>query len=237
MSRYVIVPIVEGRGEVDSVPILLRAWLRFRKYRNVEIHSGGPVYAGGKGNLAAPYAADTGRGVEHFVRVAMLRDPEPDAILILLDGDDDCPRVLSPALLARAQNMVADDFPIGVVVAHREYEAWFLAAFASSRFRRALEQRGFRLRRRALPRDLDVEGIADCKGRLDTLIDFTVGDAAARQATGYRPTRHQAQLTAILPFSPGMTRRSRSFRKLLKELHQLLKQARRRRNHGRIDRS
>jgi Domain of unknown function (DUF4276) len=217
MAKYVIVPIVEGRGELDAVPILLRGWLKFRRYRNVEVHSEGPVYAGGKGNLTAAHDSVLGRGVEHFTRLAWLR--RPDVILILLDADEECPAMLAAALLARARTRVPHDCPIGVVVAHREYEAWFLAAFAPATFRRALEDRGYRLRQRSLPRGLDVEAVADCKGRIETLIHLK-----------YRPAIHQPALTRILPFKRWMARRSRSFRKLLEELDELLIKARRRRS-------
>ncbi len=81
MAKYVIVPIVEGRGEVDAVPILLRGWLSFRRYRNVEVHSDGPVYANGKGNIAATHDSILGRGIEHYVRLALLRQPAADIIL------------------------------------------------------------------------------------------------------------------------------------------------------------
>jgi hypothetical protein len=219
MAKYAIVPIVEGRGEVDAVPILLRAWLRFGRYRNVEVHPDGPVFANGKGSIAAPHDGILGRGVEHYVRLALLRQPQPDIILVLLDADRDCPRVLAPALLARARTMATAEFPIGVVIANKEYEAWFLAAFASAKFRRALEEQGFHLRQRSLPREMDVEAIVDCKARIETLIDVR-----------YKPAKHQPALTQLLPFTPGMTRRSRSFRELLKELHDLLMKARRRRS-------
>jgi Domain of unknown function (DUF4276) len=219
MAKYVIVPIVEGRGEVDAVPILLRGWLKFRKYRTVEVHSAGPVYAGGKGNIAAAHDPILGKGVEHYVRLAWLRQPRVDVILILLDADKDCPAALAAALFARAPTMIPPNFPIDVVVANTEYEAWFLAAFPSARFRRALEVQGFRLRQRSLPRGMDVEAIADCKARIETLVDVS-----------YKPTKHQPALTQVLPFSRGMTRRSRSFRKLIKELHELLMKTRRRRS-------
>jgi hypothetical protein len=167
MAKYVIVPIVEGRGELDAVPILLRCWLKFRRFPNVEVHSDGPVYAGGKGNFTATYDGILGRGVEHFTRLAWLR--RPDVILILLDADEECPVTLASALLARARTQVPHDCPIGVVVANREYEAWFLAAFASVSFRRALEEQRYRLRQRSLPPGMDVEAIADCKRRIETL--------------------------------------------------------------------
>jgi hypothetical protein len=67
---------------------------------------------------------------------------------------------------------------------------------------------------------MDVEAIANCKDRIAGLIGLTK----------YEERVHQPALTRILPFTPGMTRRSRSFRKLLKELHALLMKARHRRS-------
>jgi hypothetical protein len=218
MPKYVIVPIVEGRGEVEAVPILLRNWLKFRRYRTVEVDLAGPVFAGGKGTIAAAHDSTRRRGVEHYVHLALLR--QPDVILVLLDADDDCPVTLGGELLARARTLVPTDHPIGVVVAKREYEAWFLAAFPSARFRQGLMQQGFRLTQQSLPRGMEVEAIADCKARIAGLIGLRK----------YVERRHQPALTRILPFTRGMSRWSRSFRKLLKELHGLLVQARRRRS-------
>src|ERR1700719_2732498 len=96
MAKYVIVPIVEGRGEVNALPILLRSWLRYRRYRNVEVDLAGPVWAGGKGTIVVAHDSVNGRGVEHYVRLALLR--QPDVILILLDADEECPRTLAPGL-------------------------------------------------------------------------------------------------------------------------------------------
>lgn len=218
MTRYVIVPIVEGHGEVTAVPILIRRWLRQRNFhRFFDVHLAGPVRASGKGALKVSHSADDELGVEHYVEIALLR--RPDIILVILDADEDCPQSLGPALLARARRLVPPDYPIGVVIAKREYEAWFLAAFPSSRFRDGLAGRTFTLSRRSLPRGIDVEAIADCKSYVAGLIGVKK----------YEPTIHQPKLTEILPFTVGMTRRSRSFRKLLKELGKLLARARRRR--------
>ncbi len=161
MAKYVIVPIVEGRGEVEALPILVRNWLHHRRYRNVEVDLAGPVWTNGKGNIQVAYDGVNGRGVEHYVSLALLR--QPDVILILLDADDDCPRTIASALRARAKAAAPTGCPIGVVVAKREYEAWFLAAFPSSRFRDALLKNGCNLTRRSLPRNTDIEKIADCK--------------------------------------------------------------------------
>jgi hypothetical protein len=52
--------------------------------------------------------------------------------VILLDADDDCAAVVAQALLDRAR-AARGDRKIAVVVAVREYEAWFLAAAGSLR--------------------------------------------------------------------------------------------------------
>jgi Domain of unknown function (DUF4276) len=218
MAKYVIVPIVEGHGEVAAVPILLERWLRFRRYFNVEIDVAGPVRAAGQGALKVAHDGESELGIEYYIEIALRR--RPDAIFVLLDADEDCPKVLAPNLLARARTMVPADYPIGVVIAKREYEAWFLAAFPSARFRRSLMGQGFRLERQSLPRGMDVEAVANCKDRIAGLIGLGK----------YEETVHRRALTHILPFAPGMTRRSRSFRKLLKELHELLMKARQRRS-------
>jgi len=200
-----------------ALPILLKRWLLFRSYRNVDVHFDGPVRAAGAGALTVAHDRQSELGVEHYVEIALLR--HPDAILVLLDADKSCPKTLGPQLLTRARTRVPSGYPIGVVIAKKEYEAWFLAAFASSRFRKALPNLQFTLARRSLPKATKIEEVGDCKKYVANLIGLKK----------YEATIHQAQLTEILPFTRGMTRRSRSFRKLLKELDSLLVQGRKRR--------
>ncbi|MGC8638858.1 MAG: hypothetical protein ACP5XB_03140 [Isosphaeraceae bacterium] len=158
-----IVPIVEGHGEVRAVPILLRRWLRHRNFhRYLDVHLDGPVRASGKGALKVPHNADEELGIEHYVEIALPR--RPDAIIVILDIDDDAPEILGPQLLRRARANVPVDFPLCVVLARREYEAGFLSTFPCSRFRAGLEALGFELSRRSLPRGIDVEAISDCIG-------------------------------------------------------------------------
>jgi hypothetical protein len=217
MTKYLIVPIVEGHGEVAAVPILLERWLDFRRYRNFKVDVNGPVRATGQGALTVPHDGENELGVENYVEIALLR--RPDVILVLLDADAECPRSLATNLLVRARTLVPENYPIGVVVAKREYDAWFLAAYPSRKFREGLMKQGFDLSGQSLPHGTAVEAIADCKGRVAKLLGLRK----------YEECTHQRDLTRILPFKGGITRRSRSFRKLLKELHQLLIQARRRR--------
>jgi len=55
----------------------------------------------------------------------------------LADCEDHAPCKLGPTLLARAK-AARGDIPVGVVLAYREFETWFLAAAESLRGRRGL---------------------------------------------------------------------------------------------------
>ena len=59
------------------------------------------------------------------------------AVLMLFDGSCDCPAEVGPTVHTRAAEMAAG-VPCGVVLAHREFEAWFLAAVEPLRGRRGL---------------------------------------------------------------------------------------------------
>lgn len=123
--------IVEGHGEVEAVPILIR-------------------------RLAAQFDPTLSVRVPHPIRIPksklikegeleravdlMARKVAPaGAILVLLDSDEDCPATLGPDLLARARR-ARSDLPVAVVLAKHEYEAWFLAAASSLRGQRGLQE-------------------------------------------------------------------------------------------------
>ena len=148
----------------------------------------------GQGAIKVPHDGENELGVEHYVEIALLR--QPDAILVLLDADTDCPKILGPSLLTRARSLVPTNYPIGVVIAKSEYESWFLAAFPSARFRQSLRDRGFTPSRESLPLRVDIEAIADCKRYISRLIGLRK----------YEETVHQKALTEIIPFAKGMTR-------------------------------
>ncbi|MFP2904132.1 DUF4276 family protein [Pyxidicoccus sp. 3LFB2] len=114
--------IVEGHGEEEALPVLLRRILA--EYR--------PFYV-----LAMPRPLRLGKGkllkeneLERSVELMARRVAPLGAILILVDADDDCAAHMGPALLARARTARAD-IPTGVVFAVREFEAWFLAGARS----------------------------------------------------------------------------------------------------------
>ena len=112
-----IVPIVEGHGEVSAVPVLLRR-LAAATGANVEV--------------SRPIRQPKGRLVKESelrraVALAAKQTGTDDGILVLLDADSDCPAQFGPQLLAWAR-AERGDRRIAVVLANREFEAWFLAA-------------------------------------------------------------------------------------------------------------
>jgi hypothetical protein len=186
----VILPIVEGHGEVTAVPILIRrivAHYAPDAYTQVEQ----PIRISRSG-LVQP------GGLERTVELAARRTKTTDGILILLDADDDCPRELAAALSARAK-AARPDRSIAVVLANREYEAWFLAAALSLRGKRGLSEE--------MEPPPDPESIRDAKGWL-----------AHKAADGlsYRPTIDQPALTDLFDLEQAYA--ARSFRKLVKEV-------------------
>lgn len=184
--------IVEGRGEHDAVPLLLRrivTWLD--PTREVVV---APPHRLPKGRLVKDH--EIKRAVELAARKVGAGGP----ILVLLDADDDAACVLGPKLLSWA-TAARSDRPISVVVAVREYEAWFLAAARS-----LSGQRG-------LPHDMaapaDPERHHSPKRWLDE-----------RMPSGYSETLDQPALTGAMDLQQA--RRAPSFDKLIRDVARLL---------------
>ncbi len=205
-----LVAIVEGHGEVRAVPILAYRWLHLQGLTGEFFVPDLAINAKGCGNLTAPYDPRAHRGIEHYVRRALRA--RPAAILAIVDADEEClkrppDRTLGPELLARAQ-AVASGVPVGVVVANREFEAWFLAELAS------LQRAG------AIPKEAaeipgDPEARTGCKAAVGRLL-----------GEPYEPTVHQAELARALTFSPEARASSPSYDKLVRELERLTTEAR-----------
>lgn len=117
-----VVPIVEGQGEVEAVPILLRRVLHSQTAHSVEVRR--PI------RVKRNQVVKPGE-LERAIELASMQ-PNCRAILILLDADDDCPAVLGPKLLLRAQ-AARPDVPCSVVLAKSEFEAWFVGSIESLR--------------------------------------------------------------------------------------------------------
>lgn len=189
-----LVPIVEGHGELMAGPIVLRRIVEaFVPSRWVQVSK--PLRVG-RGTIVKP------GGLERYARLAHLRHGGDGAVIVLLDADDDCPAALGPQLLDRARN--AQPGPVSVVVAAKEFEAWFLAAARSI------------AGKRGLPFDLegppDPEAVRDAKGWLK-----------ARRTDGltYSPTIDQPALAALFDLKLARAN-APSFDKLCRDIERLL---------------
>ena len=144
----IIQPIVEGQGDVAAVPLLLR---RLRDEAQAWRLGVGRPHRRRRTELVKKDS------LQRTVRVAALRD-DCAGILILFDADDDCPAELAPTLQEWARE-AAGSRPCAVVLANREYEAWFLASIEALRGKAAI-----------LPQAVshpDPEGPRDAKGELE----------------------------------------------------------------------
>lgn len=190
-----IASVVEGEGEVTALPRLL---YKLAAELGV-VHLRTPVpFRRNRGSLVAP------GGIERAVASVALRITGAGGVLVLLDADDDCPADLGPVLLARAKS-ARPDVHVSVVLAMREFEAWFLAAAPS--FAGAL----------GVPEDLasppQPEEVRGAK-------EWLTGHRSIGRP--YKPTVDQAQLVSA--FDVKLAREhSPSFDKLYREIMALLR--------------
>jgi hypothetical protein len=128
MKPLVLVPIVEGHSEVQSVPVLLRRL--FAEMGRYEVQVARPLRVG-------RYKVVRPGELERAFELARRARERCDAILLLLDADDDCPKELAPVLLERARAASAG-LPVAVVLAKSEFESWFVGSLESLRGVRGL---------------------------------------------------------------------------------------------------
>ena len=195
-----IVPVVEGAGDVAALPELLGRILRERFNRpDVIVAQGksGVVNANGRQNLESK--------LENFLQHAQNK-PQCDAILVLLDADDDCPVALAQGLLERCERMGLNR-PVQIVCAHRCYESWFLASLDTIKGQRGISDTA------VLPQA--AEDVSNPKQWLTD--QMPTGQA-------YKETIHQASLSRSIDIGEAH-KISRSFRRLCHALEQLLARA------------
>lgn len=194
MRTVRIAPLVEGDGEVAGVPVLLRRIVQSLDPTISPVVRRGFRHPSGSLRRVG--------GLERAIDAVAEVHPA-HAVLVLVDSDDDCPRDLGPELLHRATN-ARPDLLVSIVLAHREYEAWFLAAAESLA--------GLRSLRQDLTAPADPEEIRDAKGWLSRQMPSSMR---------YSPTQDQAALSSQFDLDLAR-RRSRSFRKLWKEMENIL---------------
>jgi len=193
--RVEIACIVEGDGEVETVPLMIRRVAEkvdpalALKIRPMKFK---------KNKLLKP------RELERAVELAALRTQGRGGVLVILDSDDDCPAEIGPKLLGRARR-ARSDVPLSVVVAKHEFENWFLAAAESLRGKRGL------------PNDLtspaDPESIRGAKEWLGAHMD---------PGRSYSPVLDQPALAFHLDLQAA--RQAKSFDKCYREVVRLLEE-------------
>jgi hypothetical protein len=185
-----IATIVEGHGDVVAVPILIR--------RLIEA-SGVPV------SMQRPIRLPRGKLVkkdefQRVIELAARATSVEDRILVLFDSDEDCAARLAPQLRAWAAQ-ARSDRRVHVVLAVREFEAWFLAAAGSLAGQRGLAA--------DVGPPADPEAVADAKGWL-----------SGRMRTRYSETIDQPAFAAT--FDLVAARTCPSFEKLAREVGAML---------------
>jgi hypothetical protein len=179
--------IVEGQGDEKALPVLLRRFqaesgcfdlvfnrpLRKRRAEIVnELH------------------------LRATVRIALRQTGGCHGILILFDSDRDCPLELAPRIQSWAA-AEAGRIPCEAVLAHCEYESWFLASLQSLRGARGV-------RADATPY-MAPESVRGAKEKLE---------ASMVDGRTYSETLDQAALTAAFDMAAAY-RSCRSFRRMV----------------------
>jgi hypothetical protein len=183
--------IVEGQGEEQAAPVLIR-----RLASSINILVSCRTWRIPKSKLIQP--GEIERVVEAMTRKIGRSKP----ILVLLDGDDACPRDLADRLKSVC-HIAHPDVLVSIVIAKREYEAWFLAAVRSLAGKRGLAEK--------VEPPSDPESIQGAKEWLT---------ARMQSDQSYSPARHQTAYSQLMDLSAA--REVRSFRKFEKEVLILL---------------
>lgn len=186
-------PIVEGHGDVEAVPIVLRriadalgGWIEVRK----------PIRTP-RSRLSRPGE------LERVVALGARQLPGQGAVLVLVDADTDCPVQLASDWRLRAQAISAPAV-VKVVLATGDFEAWFLAAVESLRGKRGIQA--------AATSPAKPEAIRGAKEHLQRLMD---------PGHYYTETLDQPALAAQFDLEAAR-RRCRSFRKLWEDVASLI---------------
>lgn len=186
----VIASVVEGYGEVSAVPVLVRRI--GREIFGVEV------------TCLTPHRLPRGRMEKEseLGRALMLQGARVGTrggVIILLDADDDDPAELAARLEGIAGSVAART---RVVVAVREYEAWFLAGIQSLRTHRSVSDDA--------EYEGDPEAKRDCKGALERLMTEPYGEV-----------RHQVAFSSQLDVATTMEH-SPSFRRFVSAVGDLI---------------
>ena len=192
-----LIAIVEGKGEVGAIPDLLRRVLQERLSR-YDIVVPKAKFTGGRQGLE--------KKLEQYLEYALIE--QCNAIMVVVDADEDCPRTMAVQLAARAKAMVLQ-VPVAIVCPKPEYEVWFIAGL-SNECGKEIRSRLHMAESVNAPTNVEDRG-----GAKDWL--------KRRMPKGrtYKPTQDQESLTHHIPLEL-VFQRSRSFRRLCHAVEELV---------------
>ncbi|WP_082524478.1 DUF4276 family protein [Pseudorhodoferax sp. Leaf274] len=185
-----VASIVEGDGEVAALPILLRR-LASECVPAASVSALPPI------RVRRDRFLNKEDEFRRQLLLAAAKCEDQGWILVVLDADDDCPKDLGADIYQRAQQVIPHR-RLSVVLANREFEAWFIAAAHSLQ-----GMRGFNI---AADAHIEAERPRDAKGWMREHM---------RSGT-YRELVDQPAFASTFDLQQAHDN-SRSFRKLCKE--------------------
>lgn len=199
--RTRIVAIVEGYGEVSSVPILIRR-IATLLYPDRAVECDRPI------RMPRDQIARNNHELSRRLELASSRAGDEGAILILFDGDEECVKQLLESITG--MDCVKDcNVPLSVVIAKRCFETWLLQSATSLRGKRGLNN--------SLEQPADPESVSNPKKWLEKNHQNNTGVA---KRWVYSERADQPALCA--EFDIDLARGNRSFDKLFREVERLL---------------
>jgi hypothetical protein len=116
----ILYSIVEGHGEISAIPAISRRILHdiYGDY-DWEFESGHRIP---KSRILSASHNDLERAAEFGAR-RIRENPDRGKLIVVFDADDDCPVTLASRVYNRICTL---GVPVSVIVAEREFEAWFL---------------------------------------------------------------------------------------------------------------
>lgn len=192
-----IVAIVEGDGELYALPGLLRRILWHRLYR-YDIAIRKTIAANGKPDLLKKFEA--------YLEYALLEDC--DAILVLVDADEECPFQQAPNLSARAAALNLG-VPVAIVYAKSEYETWFICSLSEFTGAPIRDRLGIS---ESVDAPQNAENIRAAKGWLE---QYMPNDRGYKETEDQEPLSHHIDLDLTY-------KTSRSFRRLCHAVDELV---------------
>lgn len=190
---------VEGHGDVDAIPVLVRSILANQSRFDISVAPA--IRVGGTSAVLSG-----SRFPKQFRFLA--NDPANCGVIIALDADDECPLALRSKIIQRiASDVGTSRVPVAVVLFNREYEALFLSqadilAGTYASFHAGDEE---------MQAIANSESVRNCKG--------AVGRYLAELS--YKEVRDQAKLTARLDVNLLGTRH-RAGKRLVSAIQQVL---------------